>query len=1189
MKRIYLLLVLLLSLIAVGHTQEFRASISGRVTDPTGAVLPNTQIVVINLETGVKTSTVSNPGGDYVVPFLLPGKYSLTATVTGFAPFKRSGFTVQTGDKLGIDIPMTIGAAAALDITVSADVTLLQTETATSGQVLTPQEIENMPDNGRSPMALAKTEFAVIPKQKNSVIQGRPFDNSAASDFSIGGGASQSNEYLMNGVPNMQNSSRLPGYSPLQDSVSEIRVDVFQSDASYGDTSNGTVNIITKSGGNQFHGALSEFNQFSAINAPNRWFAGTAKQYATRQNQYGLAIGGPVWIPKVFNGRNKLFFFYAYEGFKGSTPTTALTTVPTDAERQGDFSALLAQGTKYQLYDPTTATLVNGKVARNPIPNNCLTNATSYCAANGNAALPLNSVALSLLKYFPEPSAGITPAADGENNYAASYPTKFDYTSNSGRIDYTINDKNALFFETHRSQYINTSGQVFPNISQGSVTYTVHQGGVLDYIHTFNSNYTVDTRLGLTRTYTNGAIMSSGFNPTSLGMPGYMVQAGQPMSMPVMNFSESGTAYRTLSAQPSANTAYDTISLFSALTALHGPHTVKLGIDFRAHKYSYLNIGNSSNALVNGSNLTSGSTSGSFTFGSTFMSAGTGATAPTFGSSFASFLLGMPTSGQFNINPQPQYSSFYSAGFIQDDWKVTPTFTLNVGLRMEADSSIVESHDMGSWFDATQVNSVAAPATVAYSANPIAELPVASFSAPGGLVFPGNGRRSEYLTPSMYISPRLGLSWAPNYFDKKLVAHTGFGMFFSPYNDYYTPQTYGYSSTIAFNPTNNNYLTAAATLSDPFPTTSNPITKPTGSSLGVNTYLGQAISIRQAQVKGPYSERWNLDLQYQLMPDLMVQVGYIGAHSVHQTFTSAVSSTPLLPLLSRLPQKDTTVETNLTSSVTNPFKGIAGETGTLATASTITKAALLQAFPQYSSVSQQLLPGASALFHELAVRVQKRTSHGLTVNFNYQWSHNLTTSQLNSGGPLKYGENASDFPTHVSVAASYLLPVGRGKLLLTHSNKLVDSLVSGFTINGIYTYLTGAAIGWGGPGGSGQPYFANGTAWDSTLKIRPRNYNAAIDTNLLGATSVQPDAYNYRTFPLYFGRQDATNNFNASVLKDFKIFDSIKMQYRCESYNVLNHTQFGAPNVTPNSGSRGLITSQANNPRVIQQGLRVVF
>jgi hypothetical protein len=302
-----------------------------------------------------------------------------------------------------------------------------------------------------------------------------------------------------------------------------------------------------------------------------------------------------------------------------------------------------------------------------------------------------------------------------------------------------------------------------------------------------------------------------------------------------------------------------------------------------------------------------------------------------------------------------------------------------------------------------------------------------------------------------------------------------------------------------------------------------------------------------------------------------------------------LSSVPQLPFLSRLPYKDNPTETNLTSSATNPFKGLPGETGTLATASTISKFTLLQAYPQYSSVNQQLVPGASSNFNELAVRVQKRMSRGLTVNFNYQYSRNLQAQQINSGGPLSYQENASDFPNHVSLAGSYQLPIGRGQALLGNANGIVNSLLGGWTFNPIYTYLSGAAIQWGGPGGSGQPYFANGTAWEPRLKVSPRNVKAAVDTTLFAATTLQPDSYNYRTFPLFFGRQDVVNNLNASLLKDFAFGEHVKLQYRFETFNTLNHTQFGAPNVTPSSSSLGQISSQQNTPRVIQQGLRFVF
>jgi hypothetical protein len=1192
MKRLCLILALAIcagtNTLAIG--QEFRATLSGRVTDSSGAVIANASVTVTDTDTGTKTDTVTSANGEYVVPFLLPGKYSVIIEAKGFERYVHDGITVQSGEKIAEDASLSIGAATET-VHVSADIPLLETASSTAGQVLTPEEIADLPDNGRSPLALAKTEFGVIPKLKNSVVQARPFDNSAASDFSVGGGASQSNEYLLDGIPNMQNSSRLPGFSPLQDSVAEIRVDVFQSDASYGDTANGTIDMLTKSGTNQLHGSLSEFNEFSAINAPNRWFISpTTKQYATRQNQYGGEIGGPVRIPHIFDGRDKVFFLYAYEGFRGTQPTVGVTSVPTSAERQGDFSALLAIGSKYQLYNPFTATQVGSSVVRTAIRNNCLTNQSAYCSGVANAGLTLNPVANAYLQYYPQPNLPGDANGDGGNNYSYAYNVINNYSSNLGRLDYSINDNNKIFFQTHRSAWTQTTGQIFPNISTGTVTYTVHQGGVVDYIHTFSPKYTLDTRAGLTRTYVNGTLLNSGFQASTLGFQGgYLDQPGSPQSMPVIAFSDTSNNYQSLSSLPGANTAFDTITLFSAFSGAQGPHTFKLGIDFRNNKYSYLNIGNSTNAIVNGVNLTSGATSGSFTFGDNFVTAGTGASNPTYGGSLASFLLGTPTAGSFNINPKPQYNNWYFAGFAQDDWRASSTLTVNAGVRFESESSINESNNQATWWVPTTANGVTSPAATAYAANPFPELPASSFGATGGFQFAGsNGRRVEYFTPKMYVSPRVGIAFTPPMFHQKLVMHAGYGLYFSPFNDYYTPQTYGFSSTIAYVPTNNNYLSPAASLTNPFPST-NPITAPTGSSLGVNTYLGQAISYRAPNLKGTYAERYYLDFQYQLSTNWMFEAAYIGSPSIHLTYTNALSSVPQLPFLSRLPSKDTVTETNLTSSVVNPFLGLPGETGTLATSSKVSKFSLLQAYPEYSSVSQQLVPGASSTFSELAVRVQHRTSHGLTVNFNYQYSRNLQAQQLNSGGPLSYQENASDFPNHVSFAASYLLPIGQGHFLGGNATGVANSLIGGWTVNSIYTFLSGAAIQWGGPGGAGEPYFTNGTAWNPSLKVSPRNVTHAVDQTLFAATTIQPDAYNYRTFPLYYGRQDVVNNLNSSILKDFAFGERVKLQYRFEAYNTTNHTQFGAPNVTPSSGSLGLITSQQNTPRVLQQGLRLIF
>ena len=1185
MKRLAITCLLFASVTAA-MAQEFRATLTGRVTDPTAAVVPKAAVVVTNMDTGVRAVTVTNEAGEYTVPFLLPGRYSVTITAAGFQKYTHDNLTLASGAKVGEDAALTVGTATQ-EVHVTTDVALIQTESASSGQTLTAQEIENLPDNGRSPLALAKTMYGVVVKQKNSVVQARPFDNSAASDFSLGGGNSQSNEYLLNGVPNMQDSSRLPGYSPLQDSVQEVKVDLFNADASTGDTSGGTVNLVTKSGTNQLHGAISEFNQFSAINAPNRWFAGSTKQQAYRQNQYGGYISGPVVIPKIFDGRNKLFFLYSYEGFKGSQPNPTITTVPTAAERNGDFSALLSLGTNvtgtrckvgnttytqtfnsYQLYDPLSTTTdpnCSGQGLRTQFPNNIV------------PASRLNAVGKNYLQYYPAPNRATTP--DGQNNFYSTNNTINNYNSHQGRIDLNINETNKIFFETHRSEYQPTSGSLFNNIAVGSQSYNVYQGGLVDYIHTFSPNMILDSRVSLTRSYKDSSLPSQGFDATSLGFPGYM-NSGSSRALPRLSFSETGisSAYSSLGAASPNRTAFDTIQLFAALTWVRGHHTLKFGPDFRQNK-------NNTTPTAPG---TSNYFSGTFSFDGKFMAAGTALANPVYGGSLAAFLLGYPSSGQYTISPYLTFNNHYFAGFVQDDWKLTPRLTVNMGIRLESETSINESHNRAvSYFDPTIANSAAAGAKAAYANSPIPELPAASFNPNGGLVFASDKRRHEYATAPMYVSPRIGFSYSPEVFRDKLVVRAGFGIFVNPFNDYYTPQSYGYISNTSLVPTTNNYFTPSSTLNNPYPS-ANPILQPTGNSLGANTYLGQPITVRPTQVLVPYSERWHLDLQYQLSPNTMIQIGYLGNHQVHLSFSNCVSCVPLLPYLSRSPLLDN----SLNVAVPNPFKGQPGMTGTLATATTIPKYVLLQAYPQYgngtaqSGLTQQLTPGQSATYNALLFRFQKRVSQGLTMNVNYTYSRNLSTAQLNAGGPLTYQENASDFPSHLSITGVYRLPFGRGRTLMSKINPVMDAFIGGFTVNTIYQYLSGAPISWGN-----APVFANNGSWNGNFSISPRKVEGVLDPTLFNRNSaVQPSStYNYRTFPQFYGRQDATNNLDASILKDFSFGERVKVQYRFEAYNILNHTVFGAPNVSPSNAAFGTITSVSSVPRVLQQGLRLTF
>ncbi len=1154
--------------------------------------------------------TKSDRSGEYTTPFLLPGPYEITATAEGFEGYKHTNIVLQTSQKLQEDVHLQVGSASE-NVVVTTETPLVDASTASVGQVLTAEEIEDLPDNGRSPLGLAKTELGVVPKAKNSVTQTRPFDNSATSDFSLGGGNSQSNEYLLNGVPNNQDSSRVPGFSPNLDSVDAVRTDIFQSDASFGDTSGGTVNITTKAGTNRLHGTVSEFNQFSAINAPLRWFAAANyKTPVTRQNQYGATLGGPVIIPKLFNGRDKLFFFYSYERFKDTVPNAITTTVPTDAERGGDFSALLALGSTYQLYDPYSGVNTGGKITRTPLANNKIDPSK------------INPVAKAYLQFFPEPN--LPGANDGENNYFSNIPTADDYNSHQGRLDININNNNKIFFETHRSEYFRIQSNIFSNIATGTSTYNVYSGGILDYIHTFSASTTLDVRGSLTRAYGNTTLPSQGFDATTLGFPNYINTNATERILPRITFSEAsgttaiggaqGSNSGGLSTTAGTVSAFDTFQIFAALTHVQAHHTLKIGPDLRLEKYA---------------KLTPGSPSGAFTFNSIYVNGGSSGVAIPFGGSFASFLYGVPTSGTQTIATPAMYNAKYFAGFIQDDWRALPSLTLNLGLRVEHETPINESHNLAvAGFDPTLTNSVTAGAIAAYSAGYSAtkegELPVASFNPKGGVVYATPDHRSEYNTASAYISPRLGFAFAPTSLHGKTVLRGGFGVFVNPFNDYNTPQSYGYSATTSFTLTTANYTTPPLTLSDPFVSSVDPILQPTGNALGINTNLGAGVQFRGPNLHVPYAERYSLDVQQQLTKNLVMDIGYLGAHQVHLSYSNAISSTPLLPYLSRSHRADpaasyvaatnpcgVTPTQNLQCSVPNPFKGLPNETGTYATAANITKYNLLQAYPQYSAVTQALVPGSSATFNQLIARLHLRTQFGLTFNANYEYSRNLIASQLNPGETtLSYQESTSDYPQHFSFTGSYKLPFGQNQRFFSHGH-LVDAIIGGFQINSIYQFLSGTPIQWGGVGNSSFDFATGSNGFNQNFQLQPRNITRAFNVDafyrgtgtgysacITPKTGVTCDAtdtgqasgtYNYRTAPLYFLRSDFTNNVDASIIKNFHFSERVRLEYRFEAFNLLNHTQFGAPSVALTSSAFGTINSIQSINRTLQQGLRVQF
>src|SRR5665213_286601 len=396
------LVVLALSLSFSAFSQEFRAAVSGEVTDTSGADVPAAKVDVAEIHTNTKPDVTTDASGKYNVLALLPGDYDITVVAPGFKASARKGLHIGAGEHPQIDFKLEVGDTTQ-SIEVTADVPIVNSENASVGQAVTTKEVEDIPLNGRSPIMLAQLAVGVIPSPYNSTLTlVHPFDTNNA--FSIGGTVNQTSETLLDGSPNATWDGRT-AYSPPQDAVQEVRVKAFDSDASFGHTGGGTINQVMKSGTNSIHGSASEFTQPSNLTA-NNFFNNKngLGNPVTHFNQYGVTAGGPVWIPKVYNGKDKLFWFFAYEGLKDSQPNTNFLTVPTDAEKMGNFSQILAtDGTV--LYNPYTAVQNGSTITRTPYAGNIIP--TSQ----------LNPIALAYLKYIPEPNVTNTARADGFDNF----------------------------------------------------------------------------------------------------------------------------------------------------------------------------------------------------------------------------------------------------------------------------------------------------------------------------------------------------------------------------------------------------------------------------------------------------------------------------------------------------------------------------------------------------------------------------------------------------------------------------------------------------------------------------------------------------------------------------------------------------------------------------------------------------
>ncbi|HLJ78534.1 MAG TPA: carboxypeptidase regulatory-like domain-containing protein, partial [Acidobacteriaceae bacterium] len=930
------------------RAQEFRGTISGTVTDTSGAVIPGAEVTVREVRTGTVAHTTTDGAGQYTIPFLLPGQYELTVSATGFQKLVHSNVPLSAQDHLVIPLQLKIGSVAQT-VTVSGAPPLLDTANASVGQVIETSSVENMPINGRTPTTLTELAPGVITTAPPQLIH--PFDNNAGNQWSIGGTPNQVSEVLLDGSPDETLLGAL-AYAPTEDSVAQVSVRPFDTDASFGHTIGGVINQITKSGTNSFHGSAYEFYQINSFDA-NYYFNNRASIPVPgfHFNQYGVSVGGPIV-------KNKVFFFFAWEGLRDINPANSTLTVPTAAEKSGDFSQVLTAGCggsyhvdstgtaicnssgkvdPNQLYNPFTATQSGKNIVRQPIPNNQL-------ASTGHALSP---IALDYLKLYPSPN--VTGNPDGSDNYVSNAPSTDTYDNEFGRLDYNFSARDHIFLDARHNNRYQLKNDYFGNGATGTTLYRENLGASIDNVYTINPTTILDTRVNWTWFNEVHGTPAQKYSASSVGFPGYMDTSSLRKQLPFIGFNGScgsHTSYQCFGDTGSALDPTTSYQFFVDVVKEIGKHTLKVGFDGRQYRISIQNFGDSA---------------GNFTIGTNFVTSGTTGAAQTFGGDLAQFMLGLANSGDFAQNQRSDYHQFYLGSFVQDDWRVSDRLTLNLGLRYDFDTPFREK------FGRT-VDGFNPGAGIAYTKQPAFSgasvssngetFTVSGINTLGGLTFPNRNNGAVYETNDGFLSPRIGFSYSV---DSKTVARGGFGIFVQPetltslaatggYSSAAVSNSEGFSAATTFVSTTNSGLSPANTLSNPFPTGFTPAA---GASLGASTNLGQAISFLAPVQHDPYSERWDIGFQRSLTNNSMLQVLYVGNHALHLPIQQQDINATQIQYLSRSPWRDQARASAYGQSVTNPFKGTLPSVNGVAnstsvnTASTVSFSSLLVPYPQF--------------------------------------------------------------------------------------------------------------------------------------------------------------------------------------------------------------------------------------------------
>ncbi len=1132
--------------------------VTGTVKDSSGAVVPKATVDLVNEDTNGIQSQTTGSTGNYAFPQVSPGRYRLEAKSAGFKTFVQTGIKVDVQQQVSIDPTLEVGQTSET-VEVTAVTPLLQPNTSSLGQVVSNQQITELPLAGRNTLSLIGLtagaqpmgQFGGIPARSNAYNQGF---------FSTSGSQVVSNETLIDGVPANTALYNAPAYVPVVDAVQEFKVQTNSFSAEFGRTGGGIVNVVTKSGGNQLHATLYDFFRNNHLNA-NNWFnnvSGT-KRPGEHTNQFGVAAGGPVVIPHVYNGHDKTFWFFNYEGLQDRRALTQVFTIPTPAQLRGDFSQTLTSSRQLiQIYDPVS-TRPNpnspGQYLRNAFPGNVI------------PVSSLNPVALKAAGLYPAPNTAGNPVT-GANNFIGSADVPNTQNQFSVRIDHTFDEKNRIF---GRFAYSNNSRGAYDFFHNGAGWVNPGGGGVpliynarngaLDYTSTISPTLLFEFRYGFVRQFVSKVPAGYGIDLTSLGFPSTLNAALPVDALP--SFQPSG--YRALApeTQDLIQRGDTTHAWQGSLTKVFSKHILKVGGDYR-----FIPIGE----------LQPNAPQPVFNFSAGFTQANPLSASATSGNSVASFLLGYPSSGSVDSTPAISISYRYLGAYFQDDYRATSKLTLNLGLRYELETGRNERYNRLSWFDPAVAN----PAGAA----------IGFPNLTGALQFAGvDGNSSrQKVANGKNFGPRFGFGYSltPN-----TVIRGGYGLFYLPStgDDQGTNLgASGFFTTTTFVSSLNGGITPADSLSNPFP---NGISAPPGSSQGKASLLGQDLVSVYHKDRSAYAQEWNLDVQRQLPGNFLIDVAYAGNKS---------TALPVDIQANQLADRYLSLGSALLQQVPNPLFGIV-TTGPLS-GKTVSQAQLLRPFPQFNSVNIRAIREGNSTYHALQIKGERRFSQGLSLLAAYTFSKAITDAGsrlsisfanpgIQNSNNLRGERSLANFdvPQRFVLSANYELPFGPGKHFLNGTGTALDKVIGGWQINGVVTAQRGVPLGLSTSvnqtnslGGGSRPN-NNGTSAALSGPVESR-LNGYFNTSVFS----QPAAFTFgntaRTLPDV--RAPGLLNFDFSIMKNMHFAERYNLQFRSEFFNGFNNVNFGGPGTTFGTSTFGVISS-ASDARVIQLALKLLF